>query len=86
MTGWSRFAGFQFVGRRILRQNGTGLFRSPFPRQPLGHGVDRGFKLLAFGLAQRRLRAAFDDLVQLFQVLVDPPSPREFPVSVRDAK
>jgi hypothetical protein len=74
LTGWSRFAGFRFVGRRILGQNGTGLFRSPFPRQALRHGVDRGFQLLAFGLAQWRLRAAFDDLVQLFQVHVDPPS------------
>ena len=76
MTGRSRFAGFRFVGHRILRQNGTGLFRSPFPGQALRHGVDRGFQRLAFGLAQRRVRAAIDDLVQLFQVHVDPPSPR----------
>ena len=76
VTGRSRFAGFRFVGHRILWQNGTGLFRSPFPRQALRHGVDRGFQLLAFGFAKRRLRAAIDDLVEFFQVHVDPPSYR----------
>jgi hypothetical protein len=76
MADRSRFAGFRFVGRRILRQNGTGLFRIPLPRQALRHGVDRGFELLAVGFAQRRLRAAIDDLVQFFQVHLDRPSPR----------
>jgi hypothetical protein len=53
MTGWSRFAGWRLVGCRILRQNCTGLFRIPFRRQPLRHGVDGGFELLAFGFAKR---------------------------------
>ena len=66
MTGRSRFAGFRFVGHRILRQNGTGFFRGSFRRQALRHGVDRGFELLAFGFAQRHLHAAIDDLVQFF--------------------
>ena len=51
MTGRSRFAGLRFVERRILRQNVIGLFRSPFRRQALRHGMDRGFELLAFGFA-----------------------------------
>jgi len=64
MTGWSRCAGLRFTcGRRIRRQNRTGFLRTPFPHQSLGHGMERGFELLAFRFAQRRARAAIDDLV-----------------------
>jgi len=76
VTGRSRFAGCRFVERHILRQNRTGFFRSPFRPQALRHGVERGFELLAFGFAQRRPRAAIDDLVQFVQVHLDPPSHR----------
>ena len=38
--------------------------------------MDRGFQLLAFRFAQRRARAAIDDLIQFVQVYVDVPSHR----------
>ena len=38
--------------------------------------MERGFELLAFRFAQRRARAAIDDLIQFVQVHVDPPSHR----------
>ena len=47
-----------------------------FGRKPFRHSVDRGFELLAFGFAQRRLRAAIDDLVQFLQIHLDAPSLR----------
>jgi hypothetical protein len=77
MTGWSRFAGLRLVRRRrILRQNSTGLLRAPFPQQSLCHDVKRSFELLAFRFAERRARAAIDDLIQLVQVHVDVPAHR----------
>ena len=77
MTGRSRFAGLRLVcGHRIPRQNRTGFLRTPFPQQPLRHGMEGGFELLAFGFAQRRTRAAIDDLVQFVQIHVEPPSHR----------
>jgi hypothetical protein len=77
MAGRNRFAGlWRACGRPIRRQHGTGFLRIPFPQQPLCHGMERGFKLLAFRFAQRRARAAIDNLIQFVQVHVDPPSYR----------
>jgi len=64
MTGRSRFAGFRLVcGHRIPRQDRTGFLRTPFPQQPLCHGMEGDFEFLALGFAQRRTRAAIDNLV-----------------------
>jgi hypothetical protein len=68
MTGRGRFAGLRLAcRRRILRQNGTGFLCIPFRQQSLCHGMKRGFALLAFRFAERRARAAIDDLIQLVQ-------------------
>jgi hypothetical protein len=72
MTARSRFAGLRLAcRRRIRRQNGTGFLRTPFPQQSLRHGMERGFQLLSFGFAQRRARAAIDNLIQFVQVYVN---------------
>ena len=60
-------------GRRIPRQDRTGFLRLR-PQQPLRHRMQGGFEFLAIGFAQRRLRAAIDDLVQFVQIHVEPPS------------
>ena len=73
MPGRSRCAGLRLARQHpIRRQDGTGFLRTPIPHQFLCHGMDRGFEFLAFRLAQRRTRAAIDDLIQFVQVHLDP--------------
>ena len=77
MSRASRLAGIRLVhGRYTLRQNGLGFLRTPFPCQSFCQGMQRGFKLLAFPFAQRRMPAPIDDLIQFVQVHIDPLSHR----------
>jgi len=74
MTAGSRRAVLRLArGRCVTRQNGASLLRTAFRHQSFCHGMQRGFELLAFRCAQRRTRAAIDNLIQLIQIHVDPP-------------
>lgn len=73
VTVRTRLAGIGLIhGCRILRENGLGLLRTSSPHQFLCHGMERGFQLLTLRFAQRRTRAAIDDLIQFLQIHIDP--------------
>ena len=59
-------------GRFRLFQNVLGLFRGAWCRQHSRQRMQYAFQLLAFRFTQRRVRAAIDDLVQLFQIHIHP--------------